>query len=149
MSLTDAMRKSRLMTPAPDYVGADIFISYSHPDLNLAAAQDRDLRGEGYRTWWAAHLVGGDTLHTAIIAAIDSVRAVVVIWTPASTLSQWVYSEALRAHSQNKLVPVRTHDLAVVQIPPPFSTLLTLDFDDRSGLASALGRLGVRPRRAA
>ena len=77
----------------------------------------------GYSVWWDTELVGGDEFKTVILKELDAAQAVIVIWTPASVSSNWVYSEANRAQAQKKLVTVRSADVDVRLIPPPFDTL--------------------------
>ena len=44
-------------------------------------------------------------------------RAVIVVWTENSINSDWVHSEAGRAHADRKLIPVKTKGLAYTDIP--------------------------------
>ena len=82
---------------------ADIFISYSKEFRSLTENAARFLEQQGFSVWWDTSLVGGDVYHKVIVAEIKACKAAVVIWTPASVQSDWVYSEATRAHRRKKL----------------------------------------------
>ena len=159
MSLTEAMRRSKLAIDAHagsltdrlagGAVDPEIFISYSQADHAVAEALDRDLREDGYTTWWAATLVGGDASHMAITDALEAARAVIVLWTGVSIRSVWVRGEAERARVRDKLIPVRVLPLDYADIPPPFNTIFTIDCGRQDAVRSALERLGVRQRPSA
>lgn len=156
MSLTEAMKRGiRKFDAATEPVASrrqylegtpDIFISYATGDHALAESLDRDLRDDGYATWWAANLIAGDASHIAITTALDRASAVIAIWTPLSIRSAWVRGEAERARVRDKLVPVCARTLRFEDVPPPFNTIHTLDLSDRVALRAALDRLGLPPR---
>ena len=62
--------------------------------------------------------------------------------------SNWVYSEASRAQAQKKLVTVRSAEVDVRLIPPPFDTLHVDLLDQRERIFVALGKLGVEAGKA-
>ncbi|MBT3071474.1 SUMF1/EgtB/PvdO family nonheme iron enzyme [Rhodomicrobium sp. Az07] len=126
---------------------ADIFISYSKANRSLAEALANDLLGAGYSVWWDTELVGGEEFKNVILKELDAAQAVIVIWTPASVTSNWVYSEASRAQAQKKLITVKSADLDMRLIPPPFDTLHVDPLDQRARLFVALGKLGVEAGR--
>jgi hypothetical protein len=68
-------------------------------------------------------------------------RAAIVIWTPASIKSEWVYSEATRARAQRKLIPVRTANVGLHDIPPPFDALHTEPIDGTAAILAAVTKL--------
>ena len=100
----------------------------------------RFLEQQGYSVWWDTSLVGGDAYHKVIVAEIKACKAAVVIWTPASVQSDWVYSEATRAHRRKKLVPVKVADLDVDDIPAPFDALHIIDYDSKADWTSAIAK---------
>lgn len=87
-------------------------------------------------------LLGG-MIHTAVIANLNAARAVVVIWTPESARSRWVISEANRALEDDKLIVVRSKDMPIRDIPPPFDVALTGLLDDRDAIVRALDGKGI------
>lgn len=104
---------------------ADVFISYSSTDRELAEALAADCRKKGLSVWWDTSTSAGTNFREEIISQLNAANSVFVIWTPNSIQSQWVLSEAQRALALGKLVPVRSVDLQVQQIPPPFDTIHT------------------------
>lgn len=128
---------------------ADIFISYSKTERAVTETLARDLEGAGYSVWWDTGLVPGDVFKDVIIERISGAKAAVVIWTPGSVRSEWVYSEARRAKEQGKLVPLRTPDVALSDIPPPFDAMHTELIDNRLAIVAAVARLGAMPGLAA
>jgi TIR domain len=79
---------------------------------------------------------------------LTQAHAVIVIWSSASVKSDWVRSEATRAHSRGVLIPVRAEDLRIEEIPAPFDVLHTDFVTNRRSIDSALAKLGLRPRNA-
>ena len=122
---------------------ADIFISYSKAYRALTEALASDLERPGYSIWWDTELVGGEEFKNVILKELDAAQAVIVIWTPAAVKSNWVYSEANRAQAQKKLITVRSADVDMRLIPPPFDTLHVDPLEQRARIFVALGKLGV------
>ena len=128
---------------------AEIFISYAMPDDDaLASHLEIALEAKQFRTWRATRISGGEVPHLAIRRALRAALAVIVLWTPKSIELQWVYSEATLAHGLGRLIPLRTPDVALHDIPQPFNTVQTLDVGDLRKVEIALARLGVLPTRA-
>lgn len=124
---------------------ADIFISYSKAERELTESLAEELAASGYDVWWDTNLVSGERYQKTIVSEIEAARAVIVIWTPSSTQSEWVYSEANRAARRNKLIPVRLPVVDVYDIPPPFDVRHTDFLHNRKAIYAALARLGVKP----
>lgn len=120
---------------------ADVFISYATEFIDLSAKLAAALEKAGYSVWWDRSLVGGDSYRHVIVREIRDSRATVVLWTPAAIESDWVYSEASRGYRQKKLVPVKTADLELDDIPPPFDALHILDAQNHAGIRAAIDRL--------
>ncbi len=57
------------------------------------------------------------------MAELSRAQAAIVIWTPDSVRSDWVYSEASRARARRMLIPVRDEKVTLEDIPPPFDAL--------------------------
>jgi hypothetical protein len=120
---------------------ADIFISYSKTERELTVELARDLEAKGYSVWWDTSLFTGDEFPRAILNEIRTAKAALVIWTPNSVNSAWVYSEAQESWRLGKLIPVRAATLEAYEIPLPFSTLQTDLFTNREMIYRALERL--------
>lgn len=83
-----------------------IFFSYSRGDRKHAVAIVRVLEEAGYRVWWDGLLEGGERFANATAAALDSARAVIVLWSATSIGSHWVHDEATRGRDTGRLVPL-------------------------------------------
>ena len=99
---------------------ADIFISYSHKDRDVARGLADFLDGSGYSVWWDYELVGGTKYRKEIKAQLDTAKAAIVIWTADSVESEYVIDEAEDAKSQGKLIPTRDPELEIKYIPMGF-----------------------------
>jgi len=99
---------------------ADIFISYSKEDRDQARLLAAFLEAEGYSVWWDASLLSGEDFRKLIMTELGRARAAIVIWTEKSIQSDWVQSEAGRAHADRKLIPIKSKALSYRDIPPPF-----------------------------
>jgi formylglycine-generating enzyme required for sulfatase activity len=130
---------------------ADIFISYSKRERVLTVELARDLEELGYSVWWDTALVAGQVFRQEIRDQIQAARAVIVIWTPHSVKSDWVYAEAQEARRLGKLCPVRVEGLAPHEIPFPFSVIETVLLHERDKIYAALtskGAVPAAPKRA-
>lgn len=117
----------------------DLFVSYSSANREIAREFATDLTAQGYTVWWDTQLLAGERFRKAIFEQLDDSRAVIVIWTEASIVSDWVVAEAQRAHSQNKLISVRAPTLQLDRIPPPFGAIHHIvTIEDRAALYRAL-----------
>jgi hypothetical protein len=58
---------------------ADIFISYSKLDRDLALKLSASLESEGWSVWWDKSLAPGDTFRDEIMKQLASTRAVITI----------------------------------------------------------------------
>ena len=73
-------------------------------------------------------------------------RAAIVIWTENSVTSDWVMSEAGRAHADQKLIPVKVRGLEYRDIPPPFDNQHTENLDAHENILAAVqGQLSKPP----
>jgi len=94
-------------------VKRDVFVSYSSKDASVANALVHCLEEHGIRCWIAPRdIVGGREYADVIVDAIASARLVVVIFSDAAQLSQWVRSELNCAMSNGRtIVPVKIDDV--------------------------------------
>jgi hypothetical protein len=124
---------------------ADIFISYSSKDRQLAAALALDLKAHGFSVWWDFNLVGGAGFRQQILEQLNFARAVIVIWTTNSVRSEFVLDEADHAAARKRLIPLRVNDLDIGSIPLGYRQLQTHLLDDRARLLEALRALSLTP----
>jgi hypothetical protein len=124
---------------------ADIFISYSRDYRALTEALAEHLQARGYTVWWDTSLLLGQPFHEEIRRELDAAKVAIVIWSPAAVKSDWVISEARRAREQGKLITVRSADLNLGDIPPPFDVLHTDLVDDIERVDAAIAKLGGLP----
>lgn len=68
----------------------------------------------GYSVWWDGILAPGERFANSTQAALESARAVVVLWSATSVTSHWVHDEATRGRDRGVLVP-----LSLDGSPPP------------------------------
>ena len=104
---------------------ADIFISYSKADRELALKLSAFLEAEGWTVWWDRSLSAGDAYRDEIMKELAAARAVIVIWTQTSITSDWARAEAGRAKAEGKLIPVKVPGLTYSEIPLPFGEMHT------------------------
>jgi hypothetical protein len=98
-----------------------------------------------YGVWFDSRLLPGDTFRQVITDKIDAAKAVIVIWTPSALKSKGVRAEALRAFDHDKLICVRTAEVAPRDIQLPFNALELSLVTDRLKIYDALTQLGVHP----
>jgi TolB-like protein len=89
-----------------DVARRKVFLSYARADQELAAKLAKALEASGLEVWWDALIHGGAEFSKSIEAALENCDAVVVAWSRASVLSDWVLDEAARGRDLRKLVPV-------------------------------------------
>jgi len=117
---------------------ADIFISYSKQDQDEARLLAAFLEAEGYSVWWDTSLLSGENFRKTIMTELGRARAAIVIWTEHSIHSDWVQSEAGRAHADRKLIPVKAKGLADKDIPPPFDNMHIGNLAERDKILGAV-----------
>ncbi len=125
---------------------ADVFISYSKADRDLALKLSALLESYGYTTWWDTSLEPADKYRDKIMGELDAARAVISIWTENSVKSDWVRAEAGRARGQNKLIPVKASGVEYGDIPLPFGEMHTEPLDNEEVVLGAVKELLERPQ---
>ncbi len=83
-----------------------VFLSYSHEDRKRALPIIHILEQAGFAVWWDGLLEGGERFSHRTEAALEGAKAVVVLWSKASTASHWVHDEATRGRDRRCLVPI-------------------------------------------
>ena len=111
---------------------ADIFVSHSHEDRDRIDPIVQQLHADGYEVWWDVELRGGSVYAKEIEAQIEAAKAVIVVWSSASSESHWVADEAELARRSEKLVPIL---LDGDEAPIGFRQIQCIDFSNWSGLS--------------
>jgi hypothetical protein len=128
---------------------ADIFISYSKADRELAIKLAAFLEAEGWTVWWDKSLQSADTFRDVIMRELMAARAVISIWTPNSIKSDWVRAEAGRAKAEGTLIPVKSSDVSYGDIPLPFGEMhtenVTATEQIRAAVVAQLSKPKVEP----
>lgn len=127
----------------------DAFVSYASADAERAQALATALERAGFSVWWDRHLLAGQRFQQEIQDQLAAAAAVVVLWTPTSVRSEWVYSEARRGHQRGALVQVRTREVGIDDLPAPFDALHCPDADDGDALRRAVAALVGAPAKPA
>ena len=102
-----------------------IFVSYSREDQKRAKPIIELLERAGYVVWWDGLLDPGERFSHTTEAALERARAVVVLWSKASTASHWVHDEATRGRDRRVLVPL---SLDGSEAPLGFRQFQVIDF---------------------
>jgi hypothetical protein len=115
---------------------ADIFISYASPDRDRARLLADGLERQGWSVWWDREIQPGRAFDDAIEEALNAARCVIVLWSNASVLSDWVKSEAAEAADKRILVPAL---IDRVKIPLQFRRFQAADLTAWTGAAGDAG----------
>jgi TolB-like protein/Tfp pilus assembly protein PilF len=83
-----------------------VFVSYSRDDRKRALPVIQLLESAGYAVWWDGKLEGGERFAASTARALDTARAVVVLWSKTSIASHWVHDEATGGRDRKCLVPL-------------------------------------------
>lgn len=111
----------------------DIFISYKSDERSVAKQLATKLTEAGYSVWWDNALLAGDRFQREIQQALDTSRAVIVLWSRRSIQSEWVQAEAERARRARKVIPVIIDDLPHTELPMLFNGLHAASLDAWDG----------------
>ena len=83
----------------------DVFISYSHKDVQIADAICHKFEEAGIRCWYAPRNIRpGDEWASAIIKALEECKAMILVFTDASNLSVQVHREVDAAVGSGKTI---------------------------------------------
>jgi membrane-associated phospholipid phosphatase len=109
---------------------ADIFISYSRPDLWRAQYVKQALTECGWSVFWDQDLQFGERYRSRIDRELKDARCVVVLWSRASVCREWVIDEAETGQRNNRLVSIRIDD---VEMPLGFRQMQAATLFDWTG----------------
>lgn len=96
----------------------------------------RELGRAGRSVWFDRQLPAHRAYSDVIATELESAAAVLVLWSKASVLSEWVRSEANRARERHKLVQARVDDVC---LPMPFDQIQCADLRGWHGGRRHLG----------
>lgn len=88
----------------------DIFLSYSRDDQQRARDFAEALLAEGFDVWWDVALKTGEAYDEVTETALNTAKAVIVLWSQRSVKSRWVRAEATVAQRNRSFVPVMIED---------------------------------------
>lgn len=108
----------------------EIFVSYARADASKAKTMAEALNRQGFSVWWDRDIPPGQSFDKVIESALTEAKCVVVLWSQASTSSDWVKTEAAEGARRGILVPVLVEKVA---IPLEFRRLQTADLSKWHG----------------
>jgi hypothetical protein len=106
---------------------ADIFLSYSSADRPRAMALAHALEGLGFDVWWDREIPLGRPYSQVIPEELAKARCVLVLWSPQSAQSHWVYEEAVKGRDRGVLIPAL---IEPTELPMGFGLLQAADLTD-------------------
>lgn len=109
---------------------ADVFLSYARQDEAAARLLAERLTAEGWNVWWDRQILPGRDFSNSIQRELEGAVCVVVLWSKASIISEYVRDEAGEAIERNVLVPARIDD---VKVPLGFRQRQAADLKEWQG----------------
>jgi hypothetical protein len=135
------------MPERADFKQADVFLSYSSKDGAQIQRLADELEGKHLSVWYDQGLIAGQPYRDVLRQRIETVKAIVVLWTENSISSKWVKAEADLADQHNKLICLRDSKLEPTSIPMPFAANNHIvEFERLPELLEALALKGAKPR---
>jgi hypothetical protein len=92
---------------------SDIFISYARADKPRAQVLAKALEQQDWSVWWDPNIRIGGKFDQIIKKELDAAKCVIVLWSSASLVSDWVKDEASEAARRSILVPVWIEDVEI------------------------------------
>ena len=105
---------------------ADIFLSYARKDEPRVRLLAAALESHGWSVWWDRRIPHGKDFNAYIQQQLDDARCIVVLWSKASVMSQFVRDEATEG-LDGRLVPAL---IEAVKQPLGFRQLHAADLTD-------------------
>jgi TolB-like protein/Flp pilus assembly protein TadD len=104
-----------------------VFFSYSRVDQKQALPIIAAIESHGYKVWWDGVLEGGTSYLETTEEALESAKAVVVLWSKTSISSHWVRDEAMSGRGRERLIPL---SLDGTIAPLGFRQVQSINFED-------------------
>lgn len=127
----------------PPQLARRVFISYARRDRAIAKALARHLEARGIDVWWDFRLFPGDKFRDRILAELKAAAAVIVIWSDAAVVSDFVLDEASRGKTMGKLVSTLAPGFPATDLPLGFGQSHAVAVTDRAGIIDALAEYGI------
>lgn len=86
---------------------ADVYVSYASKDRPFVASIIERLTACGVSIFWDQSIRPGASWQQSLQVAMEAAKAILVIWTEHSVVSDWTQSEAAFGRTNSKLVPIR------------------------------------------
>ena len=109
-----------LNTEGPGIPMADVFLSYSHKDLDWATEIAVLMESKGLTVWWDRLIKPGASFAGTINEQAMRANCIFVIWSDISCASRWVQAEALYGFETDKLTGAK---LSEISLPIPFNII--------------------------
>lgn len=109
---------------------ADIFLSYTEKDRDIARRVAAMLGSAGWTVWWDRRIPAGESWRSVLEQALENMRCMIVLWSAHSIESEWVYEEASEGRRQGRLVPVM---IEAVRPPAGFREIQAADLTGWDG----------------
>ncbi len=121
----------------------EIFISYSHEDIDVMRRLRRDLSRVGFSIWTDEGITPGSTnWKIEVENAIRSCTCVVVMFSPEAARSRWVRAEIDFAETQQKpMFPVLVRGTEAESLPFGFAGYQHVDLRERALYVGGVNRL--------
>lgn len=116
-----------------------VFFSYSRKDQTQALPLIKAIEAMGYSVWWDGMLEGGSTFLETTEDALESAKAVIVLWSENSISSHWVRDEATSGRDRDRIIPLT---LDGTMPPLGFRQVQLIDVQDWQRSPNALTDLG-------
>ena len=113
---------------------ADVFVSYSREDSELAVSIVDALNKAGLSVWIDRHIPTASRWEREIARELEQARCVVMLWSRYAQTSEWVRKEGLSGLERAVLVPTRMGDC---DIPNEFGEFQFADLTAWNGSSSA------------
>lgn len=114
----------------------DAFISYAREDREFARKLATALESVGWTVWWDRKIPAGAAYDHAIEHELEKAGCILVLWSAASTTSEWVKNEASVAVERGVLLPVVIEE---VRLPLEFRRRQAVDLSKWDGDLSEEG----------
>lgn len=108
----------------------DVFVSYAREEKKLVSIVVARLESRGFQVWWDDGIQTGAQWESVLRRQLELARAVVVLWSPLSSVSEWVRTEAAFAREKGNLIPVF---LRRCRLPSGFGEIQTSDLSEWAG----------------
>lgn len=128
------MEDQSKQSPPSSEAAPTVFFSYSREDREKAIPLIDAIQSAGFSVWYDGMLEPGEQYLEKTEAILNAAKAIVVLWSPRSTQSNWVRDEAMVGRERECLIP-----LSIEGAMPPlgFRQFQSTDISSWSGSAQA------------